>query len=57
MEKDNISRCFLHFFQILILGVNSGVKGQKMAQNDKNYVTLHISGSIHHMIVIIGTHV
>ena len=28
--KDNISRCFLHFFQILIFGVNSGVKEQKM---------------------------
>ena len=27
--------CFLHFFQLLIFGVNSGVKRQKMAQNDK----------------------
>ena len=25
---------FLHFFQVLIFGVNSGVKGQKMAEND-----------------------
>ena len=33
-------------------GVNSGVKGQKVVT-----VTLHISGSIHHMIVIFGTHV
>ena len=29
--KDNISRWFLHFFQILIIWVNSGVKEQKMA--------------------------
>ena len=34
--KGNISRCIisscvLHFFQILIFGVNSGVKDQKMA--------------------------
>ena len=26
---------FLHLFQIFIFGVNSGVKGQKIAQNDK----------------------
>ena len=36
--KDNISRIFLHYFKILIYEVNSEVKGQKMAQNDKNYV-------------------
>ena len=34
--KDNISSFFLHFFQILILifGVSSGVKEQKMTWND-----------------------
>ena len=49
---------FLHFFQILIFGINSGVKGQKMTQNDKKMsVALHISGRIHHMIVIFGTQV
>ena len=26
---------FVHLFQIFIFGVNSGVKGQKIAQNDK----------------------
>ena len=31
VEKDNISRCFLRFFQILVFGVNSGEKEQKMA--------------------------
>ena len=36
--KDNISRIFLHYFKILIYGVNSVVKGQKMVQNDNNYV-------------------
>ena len=55
--KKDISRYFLHFFQVLIFGVNNGVKGQKMAQNDKGILSfpLHISGSIHHMIVIFGT--
>ena len=40
---------FLHFFKILIFGFNSGVKLQKMAQNDKKImsVALHMSGSIH----------
>ena len=51
--------CFSHFSQILIFRVNSGVKGQKKkkkrAQNDKNSVMLHISGTIHHMIIIYGT--
>ena len=48
---------FLQFFQMLIFGVKSGVKGQKMAQNDQKLylVTLHISGSIHYMIMIFGT--
>ena len=46
----------LHLFQIVIFGVNSGVKGQKMAQNDQKLcVVFRISGSIHHMIVIFGT--
>ena len=45
--------------QIFIFQVVSGVKGQKMVQNDKKImsVVLHISGTIHHMIVIYGTHV
>ena len=50
---------FSHFFQILIFGVVSGVKGQKVAKNDKKIlsVTLHVSGSIHNMIVIFSAHV
>ena len=44
---------FLHFFQILIFRVNSGVKVQKMTQNDKTLsVALHILGSTDHMILI-----
>ena len=45
MRKRIISPTFfVHFFQILIFGVNSWVKEQKMAQNDKKLsVTLHIS--------------
>ena len=36
----------------------SGVKVQKMPQNDKMMsLTLHISRSTHHTIVIFGTHV
>ena len=54
VKKDNISRYFLHFFQILIFRVKSGVKGQKLAQNDKNCLLHSISGIIHHMIMIFG---
>ena len=57
MCKRIISPVFLHCLQILFFGVDSGVKGQKMAQNDKKSVALHIPGSIHHMIMIFGTHV
>ena len=35
MENDNISRSFFLFFKILIFWVVRGVKGQKMAQNEK----------------------
>ena len=35
VEKDNISVFFLNFSEILFFEVSSGVKGQKMAQNDK----------------------
>ena len=45
------------FFQFF--GQVSRVKGQKIAQNDKNKtitsVTCHISGTVHHMIIIFGT--
>ena len=47
---------FFIFLNILIFWVISGVKEHKMAQNDKTFcVALHISGTIHHMIVIYGT--
>ena len=49
---------FLHFFKTFIFGVNSGIKEEKMAQNNKKLCVLfHISGSIHDMVVIFGTHV
>ena len=35
MCKWVISPAFLHFFHILIFGVNNGIKGQKIDQNDK----------------------
>ena len=45
----------VHFVKMLIFGIVSGVKGQKVAQNGKNYVSLQIL--IFDMIVIFGTHV
>ena len=53
------SGVFFHFFKILIFWVVGGVKGQKKVQNDKKIlsVTLHISGAIHHVIVIYSTDV
>ena len=53
VEKYNISMFFSHFSEILLFGVSTGVKGQKMAQNDnKLSVTLHVSKSIHSMILL-----
>ena len=58
--NDNISRCFFHFFKVLKFRV---VKGEgKRAKNGQKWqkilsVMLHISGAIHHMIVIYGIHV
>ena len=45
---------FFHFFKMLIFWVVSGVKEQKMTENDKKYlsVALHVSGTIDHMIAI-----
>ena len=49
---------FFSCFQNFDLLVVTGVKVQKMVQKDKKFcVTLHISGTIHHMIVIYGAHV
>ena len=48
------------FFNLksLIFKVVRGLKGQKMAQNDKNLsVEPCISGTIYHMIFIYATHV
>ena len=44
-------------FEILIFWAVRGVKGQKMAQNDKKILSsaLHISGTIYHTFVIYGT--
>ena len=33
--------CISHFFQFLIFGVDSEVKGREMAQNDKKLCLLH----------------
>ena len=51
---------FFIFSKFLIFLGFIGVKGQKMALNDKNcicHTPYNISGSIHHMILIFGTRV
>ena len=40
--KDNISRCCFHFLKILIFWIVMGLKGQKMAQNDKKFRLLRL---------------
>ena len=54
-------KIFLGVFSIfskLTFPVMRRVKGQKMVQIDKkNSETLHISGSVHHIIMIFGTRV
>ena len=54
-----MSSVFFYFFKIFIFWVVRGVKGWKMVQNDKKIlsVALHITGTIHHMIVIYGANV
>ena len=48
---------FFHFYKIFIFQIVRGVKGQNLVQNNKKFsVTLRISGTIHHMNVIYGTH-
>ena len=42
--------------KILIFRVVRGLKGQNRVQNDKKFCLSH-SGTVHHMIVIFGTHV
>ena len=42
VSSDNISRCFFHFFKILIFWVVRGIKVQKMVQNDKKYCPLRL---------------
>ena len=49
---------FSIFFEIFIFWAVMGVKGQKIAQNEKKTiisVTHHISGTVEHMIMIFGT--
>ena len=54
--NDDISGGF-YFSDIIIFWAVRGVKGPKMAQDDKKNlsVAVDISGTIYHMIVIYGT--
>ena len=51
-DHDDICRSFFQFFDIFIFWAVRGVKGQKMAQDDKNIlsVALHISRAIYFMM-------
>ena len=60
--NDDFFRVFFIFLNFSFLGllgrgVEGGIKGQKMAQYDKNIWSgaIHISETMHHMIVIYGT--
>ena len=46
-----------YFFQILIFGVNSGLKGRKMAQNDKKLSLSHSISQEAYIMAIFGTRV
>ena len=53
-----LRRSVPYYMPFLIVGVVSGVKGQKMAQNDKKLCLPHsISGTIHSVVFIYGTYV
>ena len=59
---NDISRYFFHFLEIFIFQVvrrgRGGLKGKKLPKMTKIMsAALHISGIIHHMILINGTHV
>ena len=52
------SRIFFHFYKSLTFWIHSGLKGRQTIQNDKKLSdTFHISGTIHHVIVIYGANV
>ena len=54
-----ISSGFFFFFDIFVFWTVRGVKGQNMVKDGEKIlsVALHVSGTIHHMILIYGTHV
>ena len=54
-----ISPGFVFIFDIFIFQAVRGLKWQKMAQDDKKImsVVFHISGTIHHIILIYDTYV
>ena len=50
---------FLQFFETFSFQSVRGIKGQKIAQNEKitiTSVTRHVSGTVKHMIMIFGKH-
>ena len=57
MISPSIFFFFFIFFKSSIFGVVNAVKGQKVAQNDKNVsVSICISEAVTHMIVGFDTH-
>ena len=49
---------YFYFFLIFVFWAVMAVKRQKIAQDDKKILSgaLHVSGIIHHMTFIYGTH-
>ena len=59
VNADTSRSFFFIFVKFSFFWAARGVKGQKTAQDDKKVlsVELHVSGNIHHMILINGPHV
>ena len=56
--NDHISRCSFHFFKIVIFDVAGSERAKNGPKWQKNLlISLCISQTMHHMIVIFGTHV
>ena len=57
VKNDDVSRCFFHFCQISIFQAVRGVKGKKIAQNEKkkNYMS-HTIYQKHYSILLFLVH-
>ena len=55
--NDDISRCFFHFFEILMFWAVKAVKGQNMTKDNKENLSVAVDnlGTMYRMNVIYGT--